>query len=121
MSIHVFVYGSLKKGKGNHSVLGNSVFIRDGKIKGGTMVSMGSFPGLLEGDGEIHGEIYEVTTPIMDRLDRLEGHPHFYARRKCDVGDGHQAWVYFLSETTQAQVKNSQENGHYPVVENGIW
>lgn len=97
----VFVYGSLKKGYGNHSVMERSA----GRLLGEAtlpprykLFSLGGFPGVVEVDedgNELHGEVYEVER--MNSLDALEGHPEFYRRKLVNTEYG-EAWVYLLPD-----------------------
>lgn len=61
----VFVYGTLMKGFGNHRVMEaakgkfvSRAYIRDKDIY---FVSYGSFPAVVDGDGIVFGEIYEIS------------------------------------------------------------
>ena len=120
----VFVYGTLKKGFGNHRLLVKAEFMCPSYIFDGKMLDLGAFPAVVDGAREIHGELYSVDKATLASLDRLEGHPTFYERRKVHamVPDGPgqegdmEAWCYFLSKDSQA---------HYeklcPVIEEGIW
>lgn len=80
---YVAVYGSLKKGFGNHRLLGaTSEFIGTGitepKYK---MYSLGGFPGLHSGNDRIFVEVYLVdANKTLPNLDLLEGHPSWYKR-----------------------------------------
>ena len=60
----VFVYGTLLSGFGNHARLlaGRSKMIGEAQTYAEyTMVSLGGFPGVIEGgDTSIQGEVYEV-------------------------------------------------------------
>lgn len=98
----VFVYGSLKKGFSNHSVIENSKFLGntetvDRKFR---MFSLSYFPTVAETDGEdftIIGELYDVDTKTLQDLDRLEGNGHLYNRKKVKVYCGLdivEAWMY---------------------------
>lgn len=98
MSHRIFVYGSLRKGLGLHSVLnqGNGTFV-------GTFTShpkynlhnLGPFPGLSKnGSTAIVGEIYEVDDNLLLRLDGIEG---AYDRLPIELDDPNtQAEAYFL-------------------------
>ena len=73
----IFVYGTLKKNFGNHSVMGESTFL--GKFitpAKYTMLSCGGFPAVtLNGNTAIHGEVYNVTSEKdLARIFRLEGY-----------------------------------------------
>ncbi len=76
-SFQVAVYGTLKEGYGNHRLLEGSKLIGKGTTAlKYPMVQGYGFPYVYdeEGVGEnIHVEVYEVTTEVMDSLDRLEG------------------------------------------------
>lgn len=101
MTILVFVYGSLKQGFSNHGCLKGADFYKEAKIKDAVMYDLGPFPGVVDGEGEVKGELYRATEAVMARLDRLEGHPNFYCRKKVPiVGEDYVAWTYFLSDRT---------------------
>ena len=82
----VFVYGSLLKGMGNHSVLGSAEFVGSGSITGYLMYSLGGFPAIKQDPDTnlkpIRGEVYKVDDEGLRRLDSLEG----YSRSGNDYG-----------------------------------
>ena len=109
MSELVAVYGSLRKGLGNHRVLGDSKLVSTGIVQGFGMYSMGGFPALttLANKTDVVVEVYEVDNDTMRRLDRLEGYPHFYNRVPVPIHlnegeDGVEsyltAWIYFIDD-----------------------
>lgn len=83
MKQQVFVYGSLKKGFGNHQLLerGDAKFVGDAQVSGFQLFSLGPFPAVVPGNGTVSGEVYEVGPETLAALDRLEGHPTFYQRQ----------------------------------------
>lgn len=98
----VFVYGTLKRGFSNHGFLQNAVY--KGKAETHSthrMVSLGGFPGVLyrHRDGvHIKGEVYQVNNQIdRDRIDMLEGYPHFYEKASV-VTEWGIATMYVLSK-----------------------
>jgi len=118
----VIVYGSLKRGFYNNrwfpedSFPEDSKYIEDVKLKGYTMVSLGSYPGILDTLDKsrvVVGELWEV--PRMDSLDALEGNGRFYTRYlrqyENDEGINDEAWVYILPA--------SYEN--HKVIDSGEW
>jgi len=110
----VAVFGSLKKGFGNHRVIGDSEFLGTTKTEPKfTMFSFGGFPGLLlEGNTSIEVEVYDVTNrEIMNGLDRLEGYPSFYDRTQIETEFG-DAWIYF---------NKSRNLEHHSIIESGVW
>jgi gamma-glutamylaminecyclotransferase len=104
---YIFVYGTLKKGFGNHPILQEikAEFITEVETAERYPLVVNGLPYLLNmpGNGKrVKGELYNRTNPehAMTRLDSLEGHPHFYRRQVIDVkdqaGNTVQAWAYFL-------------------------
>jgi gamma-glutamylcyclotransferase (GGCT)/AIG2-like uncharacterized protein YtfP len=115
MSQLVAVYGSLKKGFGNHMLLADAPLIATGFAKGWNMYSLSYYPMIIPGDGDVQVEIYQVTKAEMDRLDALEGYPDYYNRKITYVTTSMrviQAWIYYGRES---QVKGRRE------VVSGIW
>ena len=102
----VFVYGTLRKGCGNHRLLEQSIFVGNAKtVRKCAMYSVGiPYVTELERDVQIVGEVYEVDDSTLRRLDRLEGHPNFYERRKIKVflenGNKIKAFLYFYDQAT---------------------
>lgn len=117
----VAVYGSLRKGMGNHGLMGDSQCIGQAlMVDPATMFSNGGFPILsfsVKQEKPILAEIYEVDSPqIMQRLDRLEGYPEWYNRTEKEFimqdGSTVTAWIYH-------QDKDFTER--LPVVASGDW
>jgi gamma-glutamylcyclotransferase (GGCT)/AIG2-like uncharacterized protein YtfP len=113
----VFVYGTLKKGQGNHErcCLDKASFVGNGKISG-RIYSLGAFPGLKpDNDSKVYGEVYKVDDTTLARLDRLEGHPRMYERKEIIVetntNEFCEAWAYFYN--------GNVDNRHY--IRSGIW
>jgi gamma-glutamylcyclotransferase (GGCT)/AIG2-like uncharacterized protein YtfP len=90
----VAVYGTLRKGEGNHRLLETSRYIGRGVTKEkGVMYGKGrGFPILRipaiegeEGSAYIQVEVYEVTPEVLRHLDLLEGYPQWYSRTPFKV------------------------------------
>lgn len=107
---NVFVYGSLKRGFGNHSYLDGQEFLGDAKSVDDNfvMVSLGAFPAVLKDipsdNLAISGEIYKVNEETLYYLDMLEGNGSLYKREKrqfiLDNGKKMEAWIYLMSPRT---------------------
>lgn len=120
----LLVYGTLKKGHCNHSILKGATYLGEGTTAPAfTMLHLGGFPGVIPvGETAIHGEVYELPTgkegvAMRDRLDRLEGHPSFYERLPIEVTmDGQLIPVetYLLPPSWLTQNRHS-------TVASGIW
>lgn len=103
----VFVYGTLRKGFGNHYLLADGLFLGVDCVKG-RMYSLGGCPAVdLDEGGIVHGEVYLIDARIFKNLDNLES---AYFRRIVRSGNNWDVWVYGMSGL-----------GRYPCVEDGVW
>ncbi len=85
MILKIFVYGTLKKGYGNHGLLKTSKFIGNGYIKGWNIYDLGFFPGIRKSQNKkriVYGEVYEIDDITRMRVDSLEGEGSLYNRVK---------------------------------------
>ncbi len=108
-----FVYGTLKRGRGNHSLLSGAKFVGNGVTESDSffMFTNGGFPYVLSnGKFHISGELFEVTDDVTEqRLDRLEGVPSHYVRMLTPIRVGDDvidAEMYVASEHTAKYVKD---------------
>lgn len=126
----LFVYGSLKKGFDNHSLLKKHA-LRLGKAETVNSFGMfedtfGNYPYLTDTrHNTIHGEIYQIRRKeLMDKLDIFEGSPEYYERKKIKVKSHHgiqKAFVYIQSNTAAPKEQKSLtswENNMETKVEN---
>jgi len=102
----VAVYGSLRVGLHNHSLLAGSEFVGEFKTSPEfKMYSLGSFPAIVPDAGgyPITVELYDVDAYTFRRLDQLEGCPDWYQRKQIQVGE-HTAWIYYHTELHDTEV-----------------
>lgn len=96
---YVFVYGTLRKGFGNHFLLKNSKFIGEAITKEKYSLYASGIPYVVKvPKTHIKGEVYKVDSETLKSLDQLEGHPNFYKREEIDVlvnNSPIKAWIYF--------------------------
>lgn len=98
----IFVYGTLLSGQyNNHRYLQNdeSKLMGDARTTAFEMYSLGAYPACIESEfdaNEIIGEIWEVSDLVLEKLDRLEGYPRFYNRKKIETTMG-ESWIYYMS------------------------
>jgi len=113
------VYGTLKKGFGNHRILNRNP-LKTETIKGFKMYSNGGFPMIVESENkndEITIEIYQVSeSETKYRLDRLEGYSPeqdqgMYLRRKVTTSLG-EAWIYIWNCSISQNLQHV-ENGNF--------
>jgi gamma-glutamylcyclotransferase (GGCT)/AIG2-like uncharacterized protein YtfP len=108
----VFVYGTLKRGHGNHHWLLDAPFLGEAVLPDVVLHDLGPFPMAVPGEGVVRGEVYGVDAAGLARLDRLEGYPRLYDRRPLPLADGRQAWVY-LGRPHQVR--------HVSAIADGCW
>ena len=110
MTHRVFVYGSLKRGQWNHSLLSGLRAVFKGKtvteqsyhMLSGSVAQSRRFPVLLDNYPQssarkVAGEIYHVDDECLAQMDRLERVPDSYERKVANVTEnGHavQAFIY---------------------------
>lgn len=113
-----FVYGTLKRGHGNHRILKTCEFLGPAVTVDRFVLTDVGFPYMYPENLVIGalafpvlGEVYRVTAyGIRSQLDSLEGYPGHYDRRKIDVilddgGGVVQANAYIpVSNTMRGQV-----------------
>ena len=101
--IYVFVYGTLMKNQRNHGYLEEAIYIGDGVIDGYQMYDLGRYPGIVEGEGTVLGEVYQVTEEIEKRLDYLEEEGTLYLKKPemvlLDDGQTVLAMVYVYNKS----------------------
>ena len=124
----LFVYGSLKKGFDNHSLLNKSAK-RLGKAHTVKKFGMyedtfGNYPYLLDAPlKKINGELYQITrAELLKKIDEFEGAPEYYQREKIEVKSHHgvqRAFVYIqktaLIPSDQEPLKEWTNNTDYKV------
>jgi gamma-glutamylcyclotransferase (GGCT)/AIG2-like uncharacterized protein YtfP len=115
---YMFVYGTLKKGFGNHEWMRGFPFVGNATVGGVSIVASVGLPyAVTDSDGVAHGELYgPVAIKDVETVDLLEGHPDFYCRREVDVSyidEGRQektvkAWCYFCESKNYLPKVNGQ-------------
>ena len=124
----VFVYGTLKRGYGNHRLLEDAVFAGEAvtapKYR---MFDAGAFPYMVVDEDSgipIHGEVYVITPEILERLDSLEGVAYGHYRRiKVDIDtlDGPPEEVGLDIEGYVVAQRGYERVLGYPECTEGVW
>lgn len=99
----IAVYGSLKNGKYNHSILEGSKYLGSTKVTG-TLYRVSSYPALIEeGNNEYDAEVYEVSDDV------------FYYIHSMELGAGYKEViingniVYYADEALKQRCINQYE------------
>lgn len=100
----IAVYGLLRAGETGFEQFGLAHAFKDAGpcVLTGELWDLGRYPGLVEGEGRVLGELFEVLDPtVMTRLDAFEDYwprdpaRSRYERRKVQlIEPDRQAWVY---------------------------
>ncbi len=73
----VFVYGTLKRGGGNHALLARQQFLGPARTPPGyTLYSLGEYPGMVRSPDNmtgVIGELWAVDSACLQQLDEREG------------------------------------------------
>jgi len=105
-----FVYGTLKIG-GRFAEMFNKKreFSKRATLKGFNLYNLGAYPAIIEGEGEVKGELHSYSDPknIKNKFDYIEGYRpenekySHYLRRKVKVtlenGEEKEAYVYIFN------------------------
>ena len=101
--IRVAVYGTLLTGEGNYGVGADALDRKPCRLRGTLYDPHYGFPAFVpksRGAFAVAGEVLEVAEETFARLDRLEGYPHLYDRKRVPIlledGSRVEAWVYVL-------------------------
>jgi len=126
----LFVYGTLKRGFGNHDLLYRARFIGNAVTKHKYALYESGIPFVypFEEVSQIKGEVYEVDRETLECIDALEGHPFWYRRQQVPVilesGREVTAWIYFYPERVGTLNVTGEYTGGFPeeeVEENLQW
>jgi gamma-glutamylaminecyclotransferase len=105
-----FVYGTLKRGEGNHRLLEDSKYVGKGLTLATYKAYHCGFPAVSPDDEGLPmlGELYNVDSHlVVQALDRLESNGSFYTRiiRPVKILDFFEqevnAWIYEVNDATR--------------------
>ena len=124
----LFVYGTLKKGCKNHSVLKAlpATYVTDACIQG-VLFNLGPFPGYKRdvsisaesAYGRVFGELYSVPDYALKRADRFEGVPTLYTREEVQVNADGVLDMAFVYEVTDDTIESYKAGNR--IIPSGVW
>ena len=110
--IPLFVYGTLRRGEKNHSMLKDSPFLGDATLPKFVRTE-GIGPAIIEGerDDNVRGELYRVDLKTLGEIDEYEGCQ--YPRELVTLDDGSEAYAYVYREDLRPEDihKAANDNG----------
>ncbi|PTY02911.1 gamma-glutamylcyclotransferase [Verrucomicrobia bacterium LW23] len=109
----MFVYGTLRPGLENFGEMEGGSYLGPGRtLERYALFADDELPYLARQPAisRITGDIFELTTEHLLRLDRFEGHPSWYRRESVPVidpeGNSLHCWVYFCQTPHGSIVKS---------------
>jgi len=116
----VFVYGTLKEGHYNNYLLVRGKKLGEAMTLQPFVLYNCGFPIAVEHSEDapllpVMGEVWEVDAETLLRLDRLEGHPDWYERKKVSVTGDYDGEVdmYIQPNSRTKQLSNIIDNMYY--------
>ena len=116
------VYGTLKRGCGNHKYLSNSRFVGAGVTLDKFVLVVSFIPYCVPIDlagemgkyaSQIRVEVYEISKEKLEEIDELEGHPFWYKREKVKVrledGEIVDAWFYIYPHKIEGKIVSNKD------------
>jgi gamma-glutamylaminecyclotransferase len=97
----VAVYGTLKRGFGNHHFLRDAKFIENDWVMIDAVASCGFPMARISEDSKnfLQCEVYSISDEILLNLDQLEGEGFLYKRVKTKTRKGNNVWVYHILQS----------------------
>jgi len=102
----VAVYGTLRRGMGNHHLLRSAEFLGIQRTEPIWKMYHCGCPVITPGNSSIVIEVYKVSGNNLKVLDSLEGYPDLYNRKRTNTNWG-DAWIYFMSNSDILEYRSS--------------
>ena len=122
----IFVYGTLQLGRERHQAWPREPLKIEPATTAGRLYDLGAYPGLVEGQNSIQGELWHVRAEdlavTLERLDEIEGYSQggldLFVRRIVDCltlkGEVVRAYTYYFNQLSAfpgARIVNPDSNG----------
>ncbi|CAO97986.1 gamma-glutamylcyclotransferase family protein [Erwinia tasmaniensis] len=108
--MRIIVYGSLRRKQGNSHWMTNAQWLGDHQIAGYALYSLGHYPGVVMGEGQVHCEVYRIDASTLGELDALRTKGGEYRRELVSTPYG-SAWLYVYQRTVKGRER----------IESGDW
>ncbi|WP_034911774.1 gamma-glutamylcyclotransferase [Erwinia sp. 9145] len=91
--MRIIVYGSLRRKQGNSHWMTNGQWLGDHQLEGYALYSLGHYPGIVAGEGQVYCEVYRIDASTLGELDALRTKGGEYKRELVRTPYG-SAWLY---------------------------
>lgn len=113
--VYLFVYGTLMStNRSNRAYLDDAEYLGKFTLDGYELYDLGSYPGIVEGNDKVKGELYAVSIDKLDDIDRYEGEGFLYTRKMVQIlGEGNEklnAYTYVYNKPVTGSMKINYEN-----------
>jgi len=113
--VNLFVYGTLMStNRSNRTYLDDAEYLGKFTLDGYELYDLGSYPGIVEGNDKVKGELYAVSIDKLDDIDRYEGEGFLYTRKMVQIlGEGNEklnAYTYVYNKPVTGSMKINYEN-----------
>jgi gamma-glutamylcyclotransferase (GGCT)/AIG2-like uncharacterized protein YtfP len=113
--VYLFVYGTLMStNRSNRAYLDDAEYLGKFTLNGYELYDLGSYPGIVEGNDKVKGELYAVSIDKLDDIDRYEGEGFLYTRKMVQIlGEGNEklnAYTYVYNKPVTGSMKINYEN-----------
>lgn len=100
--MRIIVYGSLRRKQGNSHWMTNGQWLGDHLIDGYELYSLGLYPGVVTGSGQVYCEVYRVDASMLGELDALRTKGGEYKRELVSTPYG-SAWLYVYQRSVKGK------------------
>jgi len=114
----LFVYGTLRQGQTARSLVANQITrCVKAQMRGAIYAFPMGYPGFIEGDGEVHGEVVWLTelAATFGLLDAYEGADFARVVRQVTLESGEELWAWVYTLADPGAIK------HGALIEHGDW
>lgn len=119
----LFVYGTLMRDEISHHMLEDALYLGDCFINGYGLVEVDGYPGMIDSDSYVAGEVYKINNSIKHKLDIYEDDEYTYESEYITL-DGLAYHVHFYKYILEENRKYSlsyTRDGRWLDVRNYVW
>lgn len=110
IEIFLFVYGTLMSNyRKGHTYLSDARFLGECTLNGYALYDLGDYPGIVEGNDRVKGELYAISIEKLPDIDKYEEEATLYKRKMVQVvNKNHEifdAFVYAYIKSVAGMIK----------------